>query len=201
MALGRLAVVSGDERRAILEQAAELLIPLGNYREVAAAYSTAAYVALSEDRVAEATSLLDTALQAIAGVEDPWGTLIILSNLGLARLFSGDLDGARDAFEHGLRLCADHAFRNTADEALAGLAAVAAAQGRDEIAARLRGAAHALGTRRLRSTSGSTRPSNAITSPLPGPVTATSLGATASRPARGCRANRRSLTRSGNEPT
>jgi hypothetical protein len=57
-----LAIPStADERRAILEQAAELLIPLGNCREVAGAYSTAAYVALTEDRVAEATSLLDTA--------------------------------------------------------------------------------------------------------------------------------------------
>ncbi|MDQ6819816.1 MAG: hypothetical protein M3076_05660 [Actinomycetota bacterium] len=49
VALGRLAAVAGDERRTILEQAAELLIPLGNYREVAGAYSTAAYVALTEE--------------------------------------------------------------------------------------------------------------------------------------------------------
>ncbi len=144
-ALGRLATVSGDERRAILEQAAELLIPLGNYREVASAYSTAAYVAIAEDRLAEATSLLDTALRAVGRIEDPWETTIILSNLGLARLFSGDLDDARDAFERGLRLSAQHALRESADEGLAGLAAVAAGQGRDEIAARLRGAAHALG--------------------------------------------------------
>ena len=145
VALGRLAAVSGDERRAILEQAAELLIPLGNYRQVASAYSTAAYVALTEDRITEATSLLDTALQAAGRIEDPWETTIILSNIGLAHLFSGDLDHSRDAFERGLRLCAQHALRETADEGLAGLAAVAAAQGRDETAARLRGAARALG--------------------------------------------------------
>jgi predicted ATPase len=145
VALGKLAVVSGDERRAILEQAAELLIPLGNDREVASAYSTAAYVALTEDRITEATSLLDTALQVAGRIEDPWETTIILSNLGLSRLFSGDLDQARDAFERGLRLCAQHALRETADEGLAGLAAVAAAQGQDERAARLQGAAHALG--------------------------------------------------------
>jgi predicted ATPase/class 3 adenylate cyclase/DNA-binding SARP family transcriptional activator len=142
-ALGRLAAVSGDRRREILEQAAELLIPLDKYREIAGVYSSAAYVALSEDRIAEATSLLDTALQAVRRIEDPWETMVILSNIGLARLFSGDLDHARDAFEGALRLRAQHVFDNA--ESVAGLAAVAAAQGLDERAARLRGAAHASG--------------------------------------------------------
>jgi predicted ATPase/DNA-binding SARP family transcriptional activator/class 3 adenylate cyclase len=144
-ALGKLAAVSGDRRRAILEEAAELLIPLGNYRRVASAYSSAAYVALTEDRIAEAASLLETARQSAARVEDPWEKMTILSNVGLTRLFSGDIDHSRDAFEGALRLCAQHVFSQHAGEALAGLAAVAAAQGRDERAARLRGAAHALG--------------------------------------------------------
>ena len=143
-ALGKLAAVSGDQRPVILKQAAELLIPLGDYRQVASAYSSAAYVALSEDRIGEATSLLDTALQAVRRIEDPWQTMVIFSNLGLARLFSGDLDQASDAFERALRLRAQHGFEN-AGEGLAGLAAVAAAQRRDERAARLRGAAHAAG--------------------------------------------------------
>ncbi len=144
-ALGKLAAVSADERRAILEQATELLIPLGDYREVASAHASAAYVALSEDRIAEATTLLETALHAVDRVEDPLETEIILSNIGLARLFSGDLNHARDAFEQALRLCAQHDFREIAGEGLAGLGAVAAAQGCDEAAARLRGAARALG--------------------------------------------------------
>ena len=96
-ALGRLAVVSGDQRRTILTQASELLIlALGDYRELANACSTAAYVALAEDRVTEAISLLETALEATTSVEDPWTTQLVLSNLGLARLFSNDLDRARD---------------------------------------------------------------------------------------------------------
>jgi predicted ATPase/DNA-binding SARP family transcriptional activator len=144
-ALGRLAAVSGDERGAILEQAAELLIPLGNYREVASTYSSAAYVALTEDRFAEAVSLLDRALSAVARVDDPPETAIILSNTGLARLFVGDLDHAREAFERALRLRAENSLREVADESLAGLAAVAAAQGRYEMAARLRGATRAYG--------------------------------------------------------
>ena len=80
---------------------------------------SAAYVALSEVHIAEATSLLDTALQAAGRIDDPQETAIVLSNMGLARLFSGDLDQARDAFERALRLCAQHAFGENADEGLA----------------------------------------------------------------------------------
>jgi len=144
-ALGGLAAVSGDERRELLKQAADLLIPSGHFREVASIYSTAAYVALSEDRVEEATGLLDTALQAVSQTNDPWETMIILGNIGLARLFAGEPEAAREPFARELRLCVENHFRKGADEAVAGLAAVAAAQGRDEVAARLRGAAHALG--------------------------------------------------------
>lgn len=145
-ALGRLAVVH-EERVAILEQAAKLLIPLGAYRDMASAYSTAAYVALSEDRVAEANSLADAALQAADGLDDPWEMMVIHGNIGLARLFAGDIENAHEAFTRQLRLCAQHAFRDIADtgEGLSGLAAVAAARGRDNVAATLRGAAHALG--------------------------------------------------------
>ena len=145
VALGKLGVVSGEDRRAILEQAAELLIPLGNYREVASAYSNAAYMSLIEDNIEEATSFLEIALHAVGSTEDPLQTEIILSNIGLARLFSGDLDRARDAFERALALCAQHNFSEPAGEGLAGLAAVAAEQGRDGTASRLRGAARALG--------------------------------------------------------
>ena len=144
-ALGRLAAVSGDQRGAILEQAAELLIPLGNYREVASAYSSAAYIALAEDHLREATSLLDRALRAVERIDDPSETAMILSNTGLARLFSGDINDAREAFERALRLRTENALREVADESLAGLAAVAAAEGRYEMAARLRGVTRAFG--------------------------------------------------------
>jgi predicted ATPase/DNA-binding SARP family transcriptional activator len=144
-ALGVLATVSKGKRRELLEQAAGLLIPYGAFREVAGAYSTAAYVALSEDDVNEATNLLDTALRAASRIDDPWETMIVLGNMGLARLFAGNAEQAREAFERELRLATEHRFSKGADEAVAGLAAIAAADGRDEVAARLRGAALALG--------------------------------------------------------
>jgi predicted ATPase/DNA-binding SARP family transcriptional activator len=145
LALGRLAAVSGGERGALLTQAGRLLAPVGNYREIATVYSTAAYVALTEDRIVEATSFLDTALHAATRAKDPWATMITLGNIGLAYLFSGDPDRARDAFSRELRLCVQHAFPYCADEGLAGMSAVAAAQGEYEVAARLRGTAVALG--------------------------------------------------------
>jgi hypothetical protein len=112
----------------------------------AGAYSGAAYLAVSEDRTAEATSLLDTALRAAHKMDDPWTTMVIHGNLGFAHLFSADIGRARDAFARQLQLCADHAFRHSGpDEGFAGTAAVAAADGQLEEASRLRGAARGLG--------------------------------------------------------
>ena len=146
MALGALAAVSGGERRALLERATELLTASGSFRELAGHYSTAAYLALSEDCLEEATRLLETALEAVAKSNDPWATMIILGNIGLARLFAGEPGAAYEPFERQLRLCVEHGFGKGADEALVGLAAVTAAEGdKAEIAAQLRGAAHALG--------------------------------------------------------
>ena len=143
-ALGTLAAVSGNERGRLLEQSASLLAPLGNYRAIASAYSAASYVALVEDRVDEASGYLATALDAAQRVDDPWHK--IWGNLGLARLFSGELDAAADAFDHQLELCEQHSISTDyAAEGVVGLAAVAAAENQDAIAARLRGAARAWG--------------------------------------------------------
>jgi predicted ATPase len=145
LALGRLAAPSSDERDALLEQAARLLAPLGNHRDIASVYSSAAYVAMTEDRIAEATGLLEIGFQAAERSNNPYATLIALGNIGLAHLFSREPEQAQDAFTHQLRLCEQHSFRHEAAEGVVGLAAVAAAHGRDETAAQLSGAAHALG--------------------------------------------------------
>ena len=100
---------------------------------------------MQEDHIPEAIRLVDAALAAARNTDSPATEMLVLGNLGLARLFCGELLAARTAFEHQLRLCMGHAFRYGADEGLAGLAAVAAAQGQPERAATLRGAARALG--------------------------------------------------------
>jgi predicted ATPase/DNA-binding SARP family transcriptional activator len=145
-ALARLAaVLPPAERTPVLQQVAELLARVGDYTMLATAYNGAAYVALAADRVHEATGLLDTALSAVERGDNPLETMIVHGNLGLAKLFSGDVPAAREAFGCQLRLCAQHAFRHDIGESLAGLAAVAAAEGKHEASANLRGAARAAG--------------------------------------------------------
>ena len=68
-----------------------------------------------------------------------------MGNLGLALMFADRPQEARRAFERKLVLCDTHAFSHDIGEPLAGLAALAAADGQCEAAARLRGAARACG--------------------------------------------------------
>lgn len=65
------------------------------------------------------------------------------SALALAALHRGDAERARDGFVHELQLAARQSIPQLVHEPLSGLAAVAAAQGRDELAAMLSGAADA----------------------------------------------------------
>jgi non-specific serine/threonine protein kinase len=133
------------ERSLVLEEAATLLSEAGNYRELADAYNNAAYQALLEGRPTEAMRLLAVARPAADRIDTAVTSMLLLGNLGLAELFTGKLARARDAFQHQLRLCRGHAFRYGADEGLIGLAAISAREGRAERAARLLGAARALG--------------------------------------------------------
>jgi predicted ATPase/DNA-binding SARP family transcriptional activator len=133
------------ERVPALEEAATLLAQAGDHRELANSYINAAYTALLEDRVAEAMRLLHLARPATDRIDSPVSSMLIAGNIGLSGLFTGDLPGAREAFRDQLRLCQGHAFRYGADEGLIGLAAIAAREGQPERAARLLGAARALG--------------------------------------------------------
>jgi hypothetical protein len=132
-------------RNRVLEQAAVLLTKAGDYGGLASMQFDAAYVALIEDRTAEAMRLLEIAVPAAERADSPVVTMFLLGNVGLAHLFSDDLGRARDAFEQQLRLCRGRAFRYGPDEGLAGLAAVCARDGRPDQASRLLGAARAIG--------------------------------------------------------
>ena len=66
-------------------------------------------------------------------------------NAALAALFAGDLAGAQEGFANELNASIRLADDLLLSEALIGLAAIAAASGRDELAARLCGAAEATG--------------------------------------------------------
>jgi class 3 adenylate cyclase len=133
------------ERPQVLEQAAQLLTQAGDYRELADAYNNAAYAALKEDRAAEAITLLNVARPAAEKAGNPVTIMVNLGNIGLANLFIGNFPPAREAFARQLQLCAGHALSYGADEGLAGLAALSAIDGQPEQAARLLGAARAMG--------------------------------------------------------
>ena len=134
-----------DERREMLEQAAALLTKVGDYRQLANAYNAAAYKSLLEGRTDEAISLVERGLLAIDGVDDAMAVAFLSGNLGLARLFRGEIVQAREAFERQLDLCRGHRFLYPAAEGLSGLAAVAAEDGQPARAARLRGLSRAMG--------------------------------------------------------
>ncbi|MGZ4233624.1 MAG: hypothetical protein ACXVVQ_19660, partial [Solirubrobacteraceae bacterium] len=93
----------------------------------------------------DALELLDVAVPAAQKVRDPHTLMIVSGNLGLARLFGGDLELAENAFRRQLELCVGQTFSFGADEGLAGLSAISAQRGLNDRAARLAGAARKLG--------------------------------------------------------
>jgi hypothetical protein len=66
-------------------------------------------------------------------------------NVGMEALLSGDMHRAREAFDKQLRLCREQVVTHLAAEGLGGVAAVATRQGDPDRAARLLGAATAIG--------------------------------------------------------
>ena len=150
VALAHLArTLPADERLPVLEQARVLLQRVGNYRQIAHAYGSAAYTALEEGRPTEALTLLEVAVPAGESLQDPGTRGVNFGNLGLAHLFLGEFCQARDEFIEEVVLCSRQVFRDGVEEGLAGLAAIAAHDRADERAARLIGAVRALGQRGL----------------------------------------------------
>lgn len=134
-----------DQALATLQQAAQLLMPFGNWRPIARAYNNLGFVALKQGRPPQAIELLDVALRLIEQHDSPPDLMITCGNIGLANLFTGNISRARAAFARQLRICAGQAYRRGADEGLAGIAAIAASNAQAEQAARLLGAARAMG--------------------------------------------------------
>jgi tetratricopeptide (TPR) repeat protein len=146
MALAVLAnAVPSDKQLDALAQAGELMRRNGMHRPLVQAYGNAAYAALAEGRPADALQLLEVSVSAAEKLGDPGTRGYLCGNLGLAHLFLGDLAQAREQFTQEVRLSVGQAFQFGAEEGLAGLAAIAAAERRYERAAKLIGAALALG--------------------------------------------------------
>lgn len=147
MALAKLANATprGGERERLLDRAHTLLVLLGNDREIAHIYTNAAYDLLLEDCPAASLAYSEIARAAAERVADVAQTMFVMGNIGLAHLFRGEVGPADAAFRRQLQLCLGQAFEFGADEGLEGLAAVAAAEGHLERAAKLWGAAATIG--------------------------------------------------------
>jgi predicted ATPase/DNA-binding SARP family transcriptional activator len=141
-ALAALVPVVGPiERQEFAESALDHFRRLGDLRGQAELLSRMSYTAMLERDAAGALRLSQAAHVAACALGEPQVLAFVRGNQGLAALFSGDLDGAMEAFREELSIARQQVLQLLAAEAIVGLAAVAALDGDLERAARLCGAA------------------------------------------------------------
>ena len=127
-----------------IAEAAALHRKLGDIHGLAGIYNDAGYLAITQGSYERGTAYLDETLPLAERTGEPLRIVMAHGNLGLASLFTGDLEAARARFSEEVRLAREHGLPWLASEGLAGLAAIATCQGELERAARLRGAAEGL---------------------------------------------------------
>jgi predicted ATPase/DNA-binding SARP family transcriptional activator len=132
------AAGSTEEWHARIDEAAPLLASVGNVHNLHGLYCIAADSALQKGCDAEAVTYLDRCISLARDLQQPSHALHALNQIGLAALLRDDSAGADEAFREALPL--SHDLGLSPQNALTGLAAVAALQGRPERAARLAGA-------------------------------------------------------------
>ncbi len=134
-----------EQAAAEIDRADAAAREIGSSRLLTVLYSNSVYNAIRARKAELAPALLGRAVPLAREFGDPLMLASVFGNAGLAALFTGDLDRARVAFDDQLRLCREHAWPEHAAEGLAGLAAAATRGGDPNRAARLLGAASALG--------------------------------------------------------
>ena len=145
-ALAEMALsVPPDKDATELERAVDAFRELGARRAPVWVHFNAGYNALKLGRPDLARPVLDRALLLARELGNPRELMFAWGNAGLGALFDRDPERARAAFIEQLRLCAQFVDDDLVAEGLGGMAAVAAGHGNDEHAARLLGAARALG--------------------------------------------------------
>jgi hypothetical protein len=122
-----------------MERAELALRRVGNVLELADLLISAAYGAVWAGDDLLASEYVDRAAPIVQAYGDPFMSMILSGNRGLAALFTADLDEAKSAFRDQLQLVRELVVIPVAAEGLLGLAAIAAAEGDFLRAARLRG--------------------------------------------------------------
>jgi predicted ATPase/DNA-binding SARP family transcriptional activator len=134
-----------QDKPAELEEAASAFREIGGLRDLVTLYFNVAYNAIKEGRPDLARPFLERSLSLARELGEPRELAFVWGNVGLEALFGGDVNRARAAFTEELRLCRDLVDDSLAPEGLAGMSAVTACCGDAKRAARLLGAAVALG--------------------------------------------------------
>jgi predicted ATPase/DNA-binding SARP family transcriptional activator/Tfp pilus assembly protein PilF len=127
-----------------IAETAALYRKVGDVHGLASLYNNAGYVAVTQGSYEWAAAYLDEALELAERTGEQLRVMLVFGNLGLAALFTADLECAAAHFAKQLRLSREHAVYWMAAEGIGGLAAIAARQGEAERAARLLGAAESL---------------------------------------------------------
>jgi predicted ATPase/DNA-binding SARP family transcriptional activator len=142
----RASSIPPESNTGELEQAVAALRKLGRTRPLLYLYNNNAYNAIKAGHPEAARPFLAQAVPLAQDLGDPLSLALTCGNVGLEALFADDLDRAQDAFDQQLRLCREHVVEHLASEGVGGLAAIAARRGELERAARLFGAATAIGS-------------------------------------------------------
>jgi predicted ATPase/DNA-binding SARP family transcriptional activator len=129
-----------EQLRERVDRAASLLADVGNLYQLANLLSSAAYNALCLGGERDANQLADRAMPITHELDNPYLSMMLCGNFGLAALFTGDPDAARHAFRAQLELCRELVVPPVSSEGLLGLAAIAVARDDLDRAARLFGA-------------------------------------------------------------
>lgn len=130
--------------RILLEEAGAILRRLGDHYGAAFALATLGQLALSEGEVSKADHIQHEALEHAQAVESEHMIGIALNQLGFVALTQQDLDLARSRFAQSARLHQHVRDREGLAYSLDGLAAVALAGDKPELAAKAIGAADAI---------------------------------------------------------
>jgi predicted ATPase/class 3 adenylate cyclase len=139
--LGGLAITDNDFERAreLLNESGKIAADIGDRKQIAAAVVAEAHISLYQGDYGQAEVLFEHALQLAREAEDPASMKIALTNLGVTVLEQGRLTHAASLFRASLAVRVE-LTRSSADEAIDGIAAIAAARGDAATAARLLGA-------------------------------------------------------------
>ena len=143
LALRALSLPIADIDAEIAATAA-LYRKVGDLHGLAGLYNNVGYTAVTQGSYERAAAYLEKALPIAEKSGEPLRVILVVGNLGLASLFTADLDDARARFAEEVRLARLHGLAWIASEGIAGLAAIAARQGDADRAARLLGAAESL---------------------------------------------------------